>query len=73
MPDRISLYKNNMQEHSDDLNQLRTRVRMTLVHEIGHHFRLHDKKLQELVWAQTEHSASPRGEQRHEDLLDDWA
>ena len=51
MPDRITLYKNNMQEHSNDLDQLRTRVRITLVHEIGHYFGLDDKKLQELGWA----------------------
>lgn len=51
LPDRITLYKNNMQEHSNDLDQLRTRVRITLVHEIGHYFGLDDKKLQELGWA----------------------
>ena len=33
LPDRITLYKNNMQEHSADLDALRTRVRITLVHE----------------------------------------
>ncbi|WP_022883733.1 metallopeptidase family protein [Glaciibacter superstes] len=51
LPDRITLYKNNMQEHSNDLDQLRTRVRITLVHEIGHYFGLDDKRLQELGWA----------------------
>lgn len=51
LPDRITLYKNNMQEHSNDLDQLRTRVRITLVHEIGHYFGLDDKRLRELGWA----------------------
>lgn len=51
LPDRITLFKNNMQEHSNDLEQLRTRVRVTLVHEIGHYYGLDDKQLQELGWA----------------------
>ncbi|KHK99424.1 hypothetical protein LK09_01815 [Microbacterium mangrovi] len=51
LPDRITLYKNNMQEHSADLDALRTRVRITLVHEIGHYFGLDDARLQELGWA----------------------
>jgi predicted Zn-dependent protease with MMP-like domain len=51
LPDRITLYKNNMQQHSKDLDELRTRVRITLVHEIGHYFGLDDKRLQELGWA----------------------
>lgn len=51
LPDRITLYKNNMQEHSADLEMLRTRVRITLVHEIGHYFGLDDARLRELGWA----------------------
>lgn len=51
LPDRITLFQNNMQEHSVDLESLRTRVRITLVHEIGHYFGLDDAKLGELGWA----------------------
>jgi predicted Zn-dependent protease with MMP-like domain len=51
LPDRITLYKNNLQEHSADLDALRTRVRITLVHEIGHFFGLDDARLRELGWA----------------------
>jgi predicted Zn-dependent protease with MMP-like domain len=51
LPDRITLYKNNIQEHSDTLEQLRQRVRTTLVHEIGHYYGLNDEKLRELGWA----------------------
>ncbi|GAA3872823.1 metallopeptidase family protein [Leifsonia kafniensis] len=51
LPDRITLFKNNMQEHSDTLEQLRERVRITLVHEIGHYYGLNDAKLRELGWA----------------------
>ena len=51
LPDRITLYKNNMQAHSSDLDALRSRVRITLVHEIGHYFGLDDARLHELGWA----------------------
>ena len=51
LPDRITLYKNNLQEHSADLEALRRRVRITLVHEIGHYFGLDDARLHELGWA----------------------
>ena len=51
LPDRITLYKNNLQEHSADLDALRSRVRITLVHEIGHYFGLDDTRLRQLGWA----------------------
>jgi predicted Zn-dependent protease with MMP-like domain len=51
LPDRITLFKNTMQEHSADLDALRARVRITLVHEIGHYFGLDDARLGELGWA----------------------
>ena len=51
LPDRITLFKNNMQAHSLDLDALRARVRITLVHEIGHYFGLDDARLRELGWA----------------------
>ena len=51
LPDRITLYKNNLQDHSADLDALRARVHITLVHEIGHYFGLDDARLRELGWA----------------------
>ncbi|GAA2041903.1 metallopeptidase family protein [Agromyces tropicus] len=51
LPDRITLYKNNLVEHSTDVVSLRARVHVTLVHEIGHYFGLDDAKLRELGWA----------------------
>lgn len=51
LPDRITLYKNNLQEHSTDLDALRSLVHITLVHEIGHYFGLDDARLEELGWA----------------------
>ncbi len=51
LPDRITLFKNNMVDYSADLVALRARVRITLVHEIGHFFGLDDARLRELGWA----------------------
>ena len=51
LPDRITLFKNNLQEHSPHLDALRVLVRITLVHEIGHYFGLDDARLRELGWA----------------------
>ena len=48
LPDRITLYKNNMQENRADLDAFRSRVHITLVHEIGHCFGLDDTRLREL-------------------------
>lgn len=50
LPDQITLFKNNMQQHSFDLEQLRKQIKITLVHEIGHYFGLDDQKLHELGW-----------------------
>jgi predicted Zn-dependent protease with MMP-like domain len=51
LPDRITLFKNNMEDHSVDVDDLRARVRITLVHEIGHCFGLDDAGLHQLGWA----------------------
>ena len=51
LPDRITLFQNTIAEHSRDLDDLRMRVRTTLVHEIGHHFGMDDSRLRELSWA----------------------
>lgn len=51
LPDRITIFKNNIEQHSATLDELRARVRVTLVHEIGHYFGMDDAKLHELGWA----------------------
>ena len=51
LPDRITLYRNNLAASVSDLDALRARVRVTLVHEIGHYFGLDDARLTELGWA----------------------
>jgi predicted Zn-dependent protease with MMP-like domain len=51
LPDRITLYRNNLADGSSSVEDLRARVRVTLVHEIGHYFGLDDERLRELGWA----------------------
>ena len=51
LPDRITLYRNNLVAGARDLDALRAQVRVTLVHEIGHYFGLDDARLTELGWA----------------------
>jgi predicted Zn-dependent protease with MMP-like domain len=51
LPDRITLYKNNLAASSRSPSELKARVRVTLVHEIGHYFGLDDDRLRELGWA----------------------
>jgi predicted Zn-dependent protease with MMP-like domain len=51
LPDRITLFRNNLEASAATVEELRARVRVTLVHEIGHYFGLSDARLQELGWA----------------------
>jgi predicted Zn-dependent protease with MMP-like domain len=51
LPDRITLFRNNLEASCATVEELRARVRVTLVHEIGHYFGLDDARLQELGWA----------------------
>ena len=51
LPDRITLYRNNLAAGVTDIDGLRARVRVTLVHEIGHYFGLDDERLTALGWA----------------------
>jgi len=51
LPDRITLFRNNLEASAGTVEELRARVRVTLVHEIGHYFGLSDERLRELGWA----------------------
>jgi predicted Zn-dependent protease with MMP-like domain len=51
LPDRITLFRNNLEASCSSVEELRARVRVTLVHEIGHFYGLDDARLQELGWA----------------------
>ena len=48
MPNRISLYKRNIERICSNRSQIREQVRKTLLHEIGHHFGLKEGDLREV-------------------------
>lgn len=50
MPDKISLYKKNIERICSTREQVHERIRKTLLHEIGHHFSLSDPDLRNLGW-----------------------
>jgi len=50
MPDRISIYKGPLTRAFRDPNDIRDEVRITVVHEIAHHFGISDERLDELGW-----------------------
>lgn len=50
LPDRITLYRLTLCDHSDDLETLRDEVVVTVVHEVAHHFGIDDERLDELGW-----------------------
>jgi predicted Zn-dependent protease with MMP-like domain len=50
-PDRITIYRLAHMALCSSEDELRARVRTTVVHEVGHHFGLSDERLRELGWA----------------------
>jgi predicted Zn-dependent protease with MMP-like domain len=50
MPDKISLYKRNIERVSASREQAYRQIRKTLLHEIGHHFSLSDEDLWDIGW-----------------------
>ena len=50
-PDRITLFLATLCESARTLDELAERVRVTVLHEVGHHFGLGETKLRELGWA----------------------
>lgn len=51
LPDRIILYREPLLQVSDDLDDLRDQIHVTLVHEIAHFYGIDDDQLHELGWA----------------------
>jgi predicted Zn-dependent protease with MMP-like domain len=51
MPDRITIYRQTISAHSWSEEELMDRVRVTVVHEVAHHFGISDERLLELGWA----------------------
>jgi predicted Zn-dependent protease with MMP-like domain len=50
LPDKISLYKFNIESICSTRRQIYARIRKTLLHEIGHHFSLGEKDLRDAGW-----------------------
>jgi predicted Zn-dependent protease with MMP-like domain len=51
LPDRITLFKRNIENEAVDADDVREVVRVTVLHEIAHHFGIDDDRLTELGWA----------------------
>jgi predicted Zn-dependent protease with MMP-like domain len=51
LPDKIAIYRRPLeQEFGDDPDLLVDEIRITVVHEIAHHFGIDDDRLAELGW-----------------------
>jgi len=45
IPDKITIFKNAIEQIAQTEEQIRAQVRQTVIHEIGHHFGLSDAQL----------------------------
>jgi predicted Zn-dependent protease with MMP-like domain len=50
LPDKITLFKRNIESICRSREQVYEQIRKTLLHEIGHHFSLSDKDLRDIGW-----------------------
>ena len=50
MPDRITIFRRSICAHCATEQDVVDAVRMTVIHEVGHHFGLSDARLHELGW-----------------------
>jgi predicted Zn-dependent protease with MMP-like domain len=51
LPDKITLFQDALESVCQDEDTLRNEVRVTVIHELAHHFGISDRRLQELGWA----------------------
>ena len=51
MPDRITIFRRPICEHASSELEVVEQVRVTVVHEVAHHFGIDDDRLDELGWA----------------------
>jgi predicted Zn-dependent protease with MMP-like domain len=51
VPDRITIFRGPLSERAHDEDDLARQVRVTVLHEVGHHFGMTDARLHELGWA----------------------
>ena len=50
-PDRITIFRGPLSRLARDEEDLASRVRVTVLHEVGHYFGMSDDRLRELGWA----------------------
>ena len=51
LPDRILIFRRPLQEMCESVEELEDEVRITVVHEIAHHFGIDDDRLHDLGYA----------------------
>jgi predicted Zn-dependent protease with MMP-like domain len=51
MPDRVTIFQGPLCERARDESELAQQIRVTVVHEVGHHFGIDDARLRELGWS----------------------
>ncbi len=51
MPDRITVYRRPICARAASEAEVVAEVRITVIHEVAHHFGIDDKRLDELGWA----------------------
>lgn len=51
MPDRITIFRQTICAACSTEEQVRNQVRVTVIHEVAHHFGIDDARLLELGWA----------------------
>jgi predicted Zn-dependent protease with MMP-like domain len=50
VPDKITLYRRPLEEAFPDPAELEIQIRITLIHELAHHFGIDEDRLEELGW-----------------------
>jgi predicted Zn-dependent protease with MMP-like domain len=50
-PSRILIFRRPLTEMCDSIDELREEIRITVLHEIGHHFGMDEDRLDELGYA----------------------
>lgn len=52
LPDKIAIYRLPLEgEFGDDPERLENEIRVTVLHEIAHHFGIDEQRLEELGWS----------------------
>jgi predicted Zn-dependent protease with MMP-like domain len=51
LPDRITIFRGPLSQRARDEADLARQIRVTVIHEVAHHFGIDDSRLRELGWA----------------------